>query len=123
MINQQDRQLKMRLNFFKKIMKTQTYKVTASEVKKGKILEVIFEGDLSLKNAGAILKSLQALKTVCHTVVLKIRNVAKLDITTIQTIRVFKTKLSADGKDISVEAELSGETERLLKNSGINSIS
>lgn len=103
-------------------MKTPSYKISVSEGNNGEQLEIVLEGDLSLRNASEILKSIRSLKSVCSTVILKLQNVAKLDITTLQTIRVFRNKLSAEGKNISVKADLTDETESLLRNSGFNTL-
>jgi ABC-type transporter Mla MlaB component len=103
-------------------MKTPSYKISVSEGNNGEQLEIVLEGDLSLRNASEILKSIRSLKSGCSTVLLKVQNVAKLDITTLQTIRVFRNKLSAEGKNISVKADLTDETESLLRNSGFNTL-
>lgn len=103
-------------------MKTPTYNLSASEPRNGELFEIILEGDLSLKNAAAILKSIRSLESGCSTVMIKLQNVARLDITTLQTIRVFKNKLAAEGKNASVQADLSDETESLLRNSGFKTL-
>ncbi|MGE5419009.1 MAG: hypothetical protein ACM3UT_02440 [Chloroflexota bacterium] len=103
-------------------MKTATFKISSSEVNNGEIIEIVLEGDLSIRNAAAILKSIRSLKSGYDTATLKLRNVAKLDITTLQTIRVFKNKLSAEGKNARVEADIPEETRKLLRNSGFDTL-
>lgn len=103
-------------------MKTPDYRITTTEADEGHILEIVIEGDLGLKNAGRIYKALRMLKTSCGTVNLKLKNVGRLDITTLQTVRVFRNMLSEQGKSLKAEAELGEEVQGLLRNSGFSTI-
>ena len=91
-------------------MKTVTFKAKVSQNKKDNSNNVLLEGDLSLKNARDIRKTILSLKPNSDTIELEIRNVEKLDITTIQTINAYRKFLAGEGKTIQIRVDLIPET-------------
>lgn len=103
-------------------MKNRTFIIKTLNNKDSKGQTVIFEGDLGIKNAEPIKNTLQTLKISADIVSLHLKNVEKLDITTLQIIKAFKTSLSDKNKTISMITELPQEIERLLNNTGFDKI-
>lgn len=101
-------------------MKTVTFKAKVSHNKKDNSTNLVLEGDLSLKNAREIRKTIQSLKPDSDTIELEIRDVEKLDITTIQTINAYGKFLAGEGKTVRIRMDLIPETGRLLKNAGFD---
>jgi hypothetical protein len=101
-------------------MKSKTFNVKTSIDKSVNAQTLIFEGDLGIKNAQGIMKTLQALTFSGDSVIMTVKNVEKLDITFIQTIRAIRTALEKDGKKTSIVLELPLEIERLLINTGFD---
>jgi len=81
---------------------------------------VVFEGDLGIKQTEAIKNTMQTLKFNSDVITLQLKNVEKLDITTIQNIRALKNMLTSKGKQVTVISEIPQEIERLLNNTGFN---
>jgi len=81
---------------------------------------VVFEGDLGIKQTEAIKNTMQTLKFNSGVITLQLKNVEKLDITTIQNIRALKNMLTSKGKQVTVISEIPQEIERLLNNTGFN---
>lgn len=97
-------------------MKSKTFNIVSSKGPKG--VTVILEGDLGIKNTEAVRNALMALKLNSDSVTFHLKNVEKLDITSIQNIRALKNNLVSQGRKVTVNAELPPEIERLLKNTG-----
>jgi ABC-type transporter Mla MlaB component len=81
---------------------------------------LIFEGDLGMKNALGIKKTIQTLAINGDSVTMHLKSVEKLDITFIQTIRALRISLEKEGKKTDVISELPLEIERLLTNTGFD---
>ncbi len=81
---------------------------------------IVFEGDLGIKYTEAIRNTLKTLKFNSDIITLQLKNVEKLDITTIQNIRALRDALSGRGKKVTVTSELSQDIERLLLNTGFD---
>lgn len=92
-------------------------------IKKGQLNSQTFvmEGDLSIKNAAAIRKTLLSHKTG-GSVEFHLTNVEKLDITTVQLVYSFRNMLEKEGKKFSLTPELLPETEKLLKATGFENL-
>jgi len=101
-------------------MKSKTFIIKTSNDKNSKTVTVILEGDLGIKNAVAIKNSIQAIKFNTNSVVLNLKNVEKLDITTVQTINALRTALRSNGQKTELIAELPADIEKLLKNTGFS---
>jgi anti-anti-sigma regulatory factor len=103
-------------------MKNRTFIIKTLNNKDSKGQTIIFEGDLGIKNAEAIKNTLQTIKVSSDTVSLHLKNVEKLDITTLQILKAFETNLSDKQKTINIVTELPQEIERLLNNTGFDKI-
>jgi len=101
-------------------MKNRTFSIKTTNSKDSRVQTVVFEGDLGIKNAEPILETIQSLKFNAGTVVLNLKSVEKLDITTIQNLRALRNHLSQQGKKVEINAQLSTDIERLLKNTGFD---
>jgi anti-anti-sigma regulatory factor len=101
-------------------MKNKSYNIKISEDKVLKSHTVTMEGDLGLKNAIALKQTFQMQKFKHDTVLFQLKNVEKLDITTIQTLRAIRLALNKTGKKTQMQADLTPEVERLLKNTGFD---
>lgn len=100
-------------------MKNKTYSI----LKKGQLDSQTFvmEGDLGIRNAAAIKKTILSHKPG-ESVELHLKNVEKLDITTVQLIFSFRKMLENQGKKFRLIPELSAETEKLLKSTGFEKL-
>lgn len=101
-------------------MKNKTFLIKTLNSKDTKEQSVVFQGDLGIKNAEAIRNAMQALTFSSESVIIQLKNVEKLDITSIQNIRALKNSLKENGKKVEVYSELSQELERLLTNTGFD---
>ena len=101
-------------------MKSQTFKIRNSINKKSSVQVLLFEGDLGIRNAEAILKSVQDLKFDLERVSIHLRNIEKIDLTTIQTIRALRTFLTGLGKSTDVLCDIPQDIEKLLINTGFD---
>ncbi len=101
-------------------MKNKTFIIKNMAGKDPKIMTVVFEGDLGIKNAEDIKKTVQTLKFNADSVTLQLKNVEKLDITTIQTLRALRKSLNDKGKNVSLTSSVPQEIERLLSNTGFD---
>jgi len=101
-------------------MKNKTFIIKNLTGKDPKIQTVVFEGDLGIKNAEDIKKSIQTTKFSVDTVIFQLKNVEKLDITTIQTLRALRSSLRDKGKNVTLTSDVPQEIERLLLNTGFN---
>lgn len=101
-------------------MKSKTYNIKNSDDRELKLQTVMMEGDLGIKNSLAVKQTIQGIKFKGETVLFQLKNVEKLDITTIQTLRAIRTALNKTGKKTKLQAELTPEVERLLKNTGFD---
>jgi len=101
-------------------MKNRTFSIKTTNSKDAKVQTVVFEGDLGIKNAESILETIRSLKLSSGAVMLSLKSVEKLDITTIQSLRALRNHLSGQGKKVELNAHLSADVERLLKNTGFD---
>jgi len=101
-------------------MKNKTFSIKTSNDKNLGIQIVEFEGDLGIKNAEAIKKTIQTIRFSGSPVEIHLKNTEKLDITTIQIVRALRTKLVAVVEKVNVSSELSEDINRILKNSGFD---
>jgi len=101
-------------------MKNKTFLIKTLTSKDTKEQSVVFQGDLGIKNAEAIRNAMLALTFSSESVIIQLKNVEKLDITSIQNIRALKNSLAENGKKVEVHSELSQELERLLTNTGFD---
>src|SRR5512133_3286582 len=99
-------------------MKSKTFTIKSLNNKSLKVQTMIFEGDLGINNAVAIKKTIQAVTFNGDPVTFHLKNVEKLDITLIQTLRALKTVLQKDGIKCSIISEVPREIDRLLTNTG-----
>lgn len=83
-----------------------------------KVLTISLEGDLGIKNSEAIIEALRSLKFTANSIIISLRNIEKLDITTIQTLRAFRDYLSGRGLAVETKTDLPQEIDRLLTNTG-----
>jgi anti-anti-sigma regulatory factor len=103
-------------------MKSKTFTIRSLNNKSSKVQTMIFEGDLGINNAVAIKKTIQAVTFNGDPVTFHLKNVEKVDITLIQTLRALKTALQKDCMQCSIISEVTPEIERLLNNTGFASI-
>jgi len=101
-------------------MKNRTFSIKTQTGRDPKTQTVVFEGDLGIKNAENILDTIRTMKFTGESVMINLKSVEKLDITTIQSLRALKRELTAGGKKVEINATLSPETDRLLKNTGFD---
>lgn len=101
-------------------MKNRSFSVVGIDGKGSKGKTVVFEGDLGIKNAEAIRTTVSTMKYTSDAITIHLKNVEKLDITTIQNIRALRKKLNDGGKKITIKSELPQEIERLLGNTGFD---
>ena len=99
-------------------MKNKTFIIKTLNSKDTKGQTLLFQGDLGIKNAIAIKDAIQVLKINTESVTIQLKNVEKLDITTIQNICALRNSLTATGKKVDVHLELFQDIERLLLNTG-----
>jgi hypothetical protein len=103
-------------------MKNKTFIIKTLNEDGSKAETLVIEGDLGIKNAEAIKSAIKSINIKMNSVKIYLKNVGKLDITTIQTIRAFSNDLGNKGKTVSLIAELPSEIERLLTNTGFDKI-
>jgi anti-anti-sigma factor len=103
-------------------MKNKTFNIKTLINKVTKVQTIIFEGDLGIKNAEAIKKVIQKIKFSDYPVTLHLKNIEKLDITSIQIIRVLRKDLIKKGGETDLILEISQNIEQLLKNTGFDRI-
>lgn len=101
-------------------MKQKSFSIRNNE-ESGSNKSWVLEGDLGLKNAASLRKSLLETRFANGENVMHIRNVEKLDITTIQNIQSLRKQLESSGKKLVVEAELPDSILRLMANTGFSS--
>jgi hypothetical protein len=103
-------------------MKSKTFSITTIADESLNTQTLIFEGNLGLDNAGAIKKTVESITYECSKVIIHLKNVQKLDITFIQILKALRIFLEVDGKNPEIISLLPSDIERLLINSGFNSI-
>jgi anti-anti-sigma regulatory factor len=101
-------------------MKNRTFNIKTSVSKDTNVQTVVFEGDLGIKNAEPILEAIKALKFNAATIILNLKSVEKLDITTIQCLRALRNHLNGLGIKTEVNSHVSPDIERLLINTGFD---
>lgn len=102
-------------------MKKETYIINTNRGKKGDY-ELVLEGDLSIKNILSIKNALPDTEIRKCNVTLKLRNIEKLDLTTIQVLDAYKRKLNDNGCETVVSAILPEEIQGLITKSGLSII-
>jgi len=100
-------------------MKGKTFSIMSLN-SKGKGQTILFEGDLGIKNSEAIRSTIQTMKFNSDNLTIQLRNVEKLDITSVQNIRALRKLLFSRGKKVTTVSELPQEIERLLTNTGFD---
>lgn len=103
-------------------MKQKTFSIKSSVAGDMKSMDVILEGDLGIRNAAAIKKSLMAVGFQTGNITFHFRNVEKIDITTIQTFVAVSRHLQMIGKKAASAQAFPAEICELLKNTGFTSI-
>jgi anti-anti-sigma regulatory factor len=103
-------------------MKNKTFSIRTSINKASKSLTITFEGDLAIKNAEAIKKTIQTINFSNDPVTIYLKNIEKFDITSVQTIRALRIYLNNKGNITSILSEIPENFERLLKNTGFDKI-
>ncbi len=111
---------KMKLNSSEK-MKQKSFNIRNITGKGDKAQTLILEGDLGIKNAAAMTKTLLSLKFNGEKLIFNLRKVEKLDITTIQVVRSFEKYLTDMGIKIEITSEFSDDIKKLLANTGFTS--
>jgi anti-anti-sigma regulatory factor len=107
------------LSFFKTVqMKNKTFNIKTSNNNSSKVQTILLEGDLSINNSVAIKKSVQAMSFTGDSVVIQIRNVDRMDITFLQTLKALKTSIEMNGKKTEINSEIPKEIELLLLSTG-----
>lgn len=101
-------------------MKQKTFSLKT--VKKQSHSELVLGGDLSIKNAPAICKALAAADCAVEKIELNLRDVTRLDLTTIQTIAAFRNHLTENGCGLLISATLSEDIQKLMTNAGLAGI-
>jgi anti-anti-sigma regulatory factor len=102
-------------------MKQETYIISNSREKNGDY-ELVFEGDLGIKNIASIKKTLALIDIKECNVKLEFRNVEKLDLTTIQILDAYKRTLNSNGCKTVISTVFSEELQGLISKSGLSSI-
>lgn len=103
-------------------MKNKTFTIKTSINKASKSLNITFEGDLGIKNAEAIKKTIQTINLSNDAITIQLKNVEKFDITTVQTIVALRIYLRNKGNITTLFSEIPENIERLLKNTGFDKI-
>lgn len=83
---------------------------------------LILEGDLGLRNSSAIGTFLNSATFNCEKVTIHLKNVEKIDITTIQYIKSLQQQLLASRVKTEIISDLPDELKRLLGNTGFSSL-
>lgn len=99
-------------------MKNKTFLIKTSNNKDTKEHTLLLQGDLGIKNAEALREAIMALKFGTDTIVIELKNVEKLDLTTIQNVTALKNSLMESGKKVDIRLDVSQDIERLLNNTG-----
>lgn len=99
-------------------MRNKTFSIKSAINKDSKVQTLTFEGDLGIKNCESIRNTLLAIKFNNGPVTLHLKNVEKLDITSIQIIRAVRKAVASGGGNTEVRMDLSQEISRLLTNAG-----
>jgi ABC-type transporter Mla MlaB component len=102
-------------------MKQETYVVSNSREENGDY-ELVFEGDLGIKNITSIKKSLALTEFRECNVRINFRNVEKLDLSTIQILDSYKRTLNDNGCKTVVSAVFPEDLQGLILKSGLSSI-
>jgi hypothetical protein len=97
--------------------KTFDLKVTGKDPETQK---VTIGGDLGIRNGLELKRSLHAIKFRKKKIVIHLRDVEKLDVTTIQTLRAYKGWVIAGGRQAEIITEFSPENLKLLLNAGFD---
>lgn len=101
-------------------MKHKTFSFRSSQSNSNGLHELTLEGDLGIRNAVAIRKSLDSVEFNGSSVSMKLRNVEKMDVTSIQNILAFRKTLGKKERSLNISANVTAEIQNLLKNTGLN---
>ena len=99
-------------------MNKNTFDIKSRKEKGSKTQTLVFEGDLSFKNAVLIKKRMDALKITGDTIRFQLLNVDNLDITFIQMIYSLVSPLKNKGKEIEIISEIPEDMKKVLINAG-----
>ncbi|MFN3555445.1 MAG: hypothetical protein ACK4VN_05735 [Bacteroidales bacterium] len=100
-------------------MQTFTFTTQRTEDKDQNGLRLIFQGNLTLQNAGqikALLKSQDIPSEHCQIVA---KDVAGMDVSFLQIVEAYKEHLRQEGKKVSVIIDLPYDLKTLMVNAGI----
>jgi anti-anti-sigma regulatory factor len=103
-------------------MKQKTFNCKINQGDNPGSLTLILEGDLGLRNSSAIGTFLNSTAFDCEKVTVHLKNVEKLDITTLQYIKALQQQLQASRVKTEIISDLPDELKRLLGNTGFSSL-
>lgn len=83
---------------------------------------LVLEGDLGMRNSTAIGAFLNSAVFNAENVNVHLKNVEKLDITTIQYVKALEQQLVRNNLKVGIIAELPDELKSLLANSGFSTL-
>ncbi|MCP4311681.1 MAG: hypothetical protein GY790_10495 [Bacteroidetes bacterium] len=91
---------------------------TIKRDKKTGIQTIVLGGDLSIRNAVAIQKKLNAVKYTGDVISIQLKNVENLDITIVQMVYSLTNTLAGQDKIFEINSELPEDLEKVLANAG-----
>jgi ABC-type transporter Mla MlaB component len=103
-------------------MKQKTFNCKINEGDNPGSQTLVLEGDLGMRNSSAIGTFLNAATFNCEKVTVHLKNVEKLDVTTIQYVKALEQQLLRNQLQVGIVAELPEELKRLLANSGFSTL-
>ncbi|HEX2920462.1 MAG TPA: STAS domain-containing protein [Bacteroidales bacterium] len=100
-------------------MKNKTFTFKTSPGNKNGLQEIKLEGDLGIRNAVDLKSMLDTVKISGDNIIINLREVEKIDVTTIQNLVLFRNIQETNKRTTTVSAvDLDKETGKLLINSG-----
>jgi ABC-type transporter Mla MlaB component len=103
-------------------MKQKTFNCKINEGDNPGSQTLVLEGDLGMRNSSAIGTFLNSATFNCEKVTVHLKNVEKLDVTTIQYVKALEQQLLRNQLQVGIVAELPEELKRLLANSGFSTL-
>jgi ABC-type transporter Mla MlaB component len=99
-------------------MKNKTFKFKSSIDGNMNWQEMILEGDLGIRNSLSLKKFLHTVDICCENIKINLKNIEKLDITTIQNLIAFVKFQNTQKRSAQISADLNNEYNKLLRNTG-----
>ena len=103
-------------------MSESTFNFKSTKDKKTGTHHIVLKGDMSIRNAVNIKKKMNAAILTGDNIMIRVCDVDNMDLTFIQLLSSFKNSLTDQGKIVEIKTELPENTEKLIRNSGVNKL-